>query len=63
MSEPSDPQRRFVSNAELEARLEKIPTRWEVRALVLGALIASQVVPPIETGRAWVIGVFAGLFS
>lgn len=61
MSE-QDPQRRFVSNAELEARLEKIPTRWEVRALVLGALIASQIVPPIETGRAWVVGFISGLF-
>lgn len=47
-----DHRRRFVSNAELEERLEKIPTRWEVRALVLGALIASQIVPPGEVARA-----------
>jgi hypothetical protein len=48
--------KRYVSNAELEARLEKIPTRWEVRALVLGALIASQLVPPVEMARAYVMG-------
>ena len=47
---------RHVTNAELEERLEKIPTRWEVRTLVLGALIVSNIAPPIEVARAWAVG-------
>ncbi len=62
MSNGTDDDRRWVTNAELDKRLDKIPTRWEVRTLILGALVASQVVPPIETGRAWVVGFIWGFF-
>lgn len=40
---------RYVTNAELKQAIddleEKVPTRWEVRFLILAGLIASQLVP------------------
>lgn len=41
-------RKQFVTNAELKEELDKLPTRWEVRALILGAVVVSNVVPPVR---------------
>lgn len=53
MSEQQQEQsRRFITNQELKAELDKLPTRWEVRFLILAGFIASQVVPASDVARA-----------
>jgi hypothetical protein len=47
-----EPQKRFVTNSELKAELDKMPTRWEVRFLILAGMIASQVIPAGDIARA-----------
>jgi hypothetical protein len=47
-----DPKYRFVTNAELKEELDKLPTRWEVRFLVLAALLANQFVPVADIAKA-----------
>ena len=47
----AEPKRQYVTNAELKEELDKLPTRWEVRALILAAVVVSNVVPPIELAR------------
>jgi len=42
----------FVTNAELKEELDKLPTRWEVRFLILAGLIAGQVIPGIDIAHA-----------
>jgi hypothetical protein len=44
--------KRYVTNAELSEQLEKVPTRWEVRTLILGAVVASQLIPTVEIANA-----------
>ena len=39
---------RPVTNKQLEHRLEKIPTRWEVYTLILGAVFLREAVPNIS---------------
>jgi hypothetical protein len=57
MTEP--PVVRYVTNKELKdeidqvrAEIVKLPTRWEVRFLILAGIIASQVIPTAEIASA-----------
>jgi hypothetical protein len=43
---------RFVTNQELKEELERLPSRWEVRFLILAGMIASQVIPATDIARA-----------
>ena len=47
---PSDDH--FVTRADLKDALEKLPTRWEVRTLILAAVIANQFVPVADVAKA-----------
>lgn len=60
-----DPKKRFVTNGELQEELEKKPSRWEVRLLILGAIVANQALPSvhISSGKtAQAFHLVAGLF-
>lgn len=52
MSEP----RHYVTLTELDEKLDtirkEIPTRWEVRFLILAGMIAAQVVPGSDIAKA-----------
>jgi hypothetical protein len=54
------PEHRWVTNAELKSEIADLkavsPTRWEVRFLIVAGIVASNVLPPLETAGAWVIG-------
>ncbi len=50
MNEPKST--RWVTNEELKAELDKLPTRWEVRFLIVAGLIAAQVLPAADIARA-----------
>lgn len=50
MSEPT--KHRYVTNEELKEELRKLPTRWEVRFLILAGMIAAQVLPATDIARA-----------
>jgi hypothetical protein len=52
MAAPDDPKYRFVTNQELKEELDKLPTRWEVRFLIISALIASQLLPTVDFAKA-----------
>lgn len=56
-----DNPRGYVTNKELKEEIDKLPTRWEVRALILGAVVVSNVVPPIEIARNEVASLFWGI--
>lgn len=43
---------RYVTNAELKDEIDKLPTRWEVRFLILAAIIASSVLPTADLAHA-----------
>ncbi|MBI3936424.1 MAG: hypothetical protein HY323_05560 [Betaproteobacteria bacterium] len=43
---------RHITPAELNERLEKLPTRWEVRALILASMVGGQLIPFGEAARA-----------
>lgn len=44
---------RHVTNAELKAELDKVPTKWEVRTLILAAIFLNSFLPPAqEVARA-----------
>jgi hypothetical protein len=43
---------RWVTNEELKDELSKLPSRWEVRFLILAGMIAAQVVPAADIARA-----------
>lgn len=43
---------RWVSNEQLERELKKLPTRWEVRFLILIGFFGSQFVPLNEVAKA-----------
>lgn len=45
-------RQRFVTNSELKAELDKLPTRWEVRFLILIGFVGAQLVPASEIARA-----------
>lgn len=49
MSE-QDPRHRFVTNGELQEELKKRPTSWEVRTLILMAVVANQLIPTLNLG-------------
>lgn len=55
MIEPPKGQR-WVSNQELKDELDELkktmPTRWEVRFLIVAGLIAAQVLPASDIARA-----------
>lgn len=42
----------YVTLAELDAKLDKVPTRWETRFLILVGFFGSQFVPLNEVARA-----------
>ena len=42
----------FVTNAELKAELEKLPTRWEVRFLIVAGMIGAQFAPVHDAANA-----------
>jgi hypothetical protein len=48
----SNGSKAYVTNAELDAKLDKLPSRWEVRFLILAGMIASQVVPASDVAHA-----------
>lgn len=47
---------KFVTNSELDSKLdkllEKVPTRWEVRFLILAAVVATQIIPAKDVASA-----------
>lgn len=49
--------KRFVTLTELDHKLDKLPTRWEVRFLILVAFVGSQLIPAGEVARA-AVGIF-----
>lgn len=59
MSEPAteNGRKQHVTHAELDAKLNQLPTRWEVRFLILAGMIASQVIPAADIARAAVGGI------
>ena len=42
----------YVTLRDLEERLSKIPTRWEVRFLIVVGIIGAQVLPVTEVAQA-----------
>lgn len=42
----------FVTRTELNGKLDKLPSRWEVRFLILAGLLANQFIPVDEVARA-----------
>ena len=42
----------YVTLRDLEERLAKLPTRWEVRFLILVGIIGSQVLPVSDVAQA-----------
>lgn len=40
--------KRYVTTNELKAEIDKLPTRWEVRFLILAAVIGGQFVPSVS---------------
>lgn len=49
---PANLDKQFITNAELKAELEKLPTRWEVRFLILAGFIGAQLVPAADIAQA-----------
>lgn len=49
--------KRYVTLTELDHKLDKLPTRWEVRFLIVVAVVGAQLIPAGEVARA-AIGVF-----
>lgn len=47
-----DPTKTYVTNAELDAKLDKLPSRWEVRFLILAGMIGAQFVPAVDVVHA-----------
>lgn len=43
---------RFVTNQELKDELEKLPSRWEVRFLIVAGMVASQIIPAADIAHA-----------
>lgn len=52
MSNGDDPARRYVTNGELQDQLRSKPNNWEVRFLILAAIIANQVLPSASIAKA-----------
>jgi hypothetical protein len=48
MTEP----KHYVTTAELEAKLDKLPTKYEVRFLIVAAMVAAQLIPVNEAAQA-----------
>jgi hypothetical protein len=44
----SDEAPKYVTNAELDAKLDKLPSRWEVRSLILAAVVVTNFHIPTE---------------
>jgi hypothetical protein len=42
----------YVTLRDLDDKLEKVPTRWEVRFLILAGMIAGQIVPAVDIAHA-----------
>jgi hypothetical protein len=43
---------KYVTNAELKEELDRLPTRWEMRFLILAGMIASQIIPASDIAQA-----------
>lgn len=44
----SDNDNRLVTVKELKEEVSKLPTRWEVRFLILAAVVTTQAVPQLH---------------
>ena len=44
--------KRYVTNKELKDELDKIPTRWEVRFLIVASIIATRIIPASDLAHA-----------
>lgn len=42
----------YVTNADLDKKLEEKPSRYEVRFLILLAVIANQILPTVDVAKA-----------
>ena len=42
----------YVTLRDLDEKLAKLPSRWEVRFLILAGLIGSQLIPVNEAAQA-----------
>lgn len=47
-----DSEKRYVTSVELKEQLDKIPTRWEVYTLILGAVFLNQVIPGVQIAKS-----------
>jgi hypothetical protein len=45
-----DYKKRWVTNEQLETELQRRPTSWEVRTLILAAVVANQLIPSLNLG-------------
>lgn len=48
MSHHEDSGRRFVTNSELDKKLDDKPSRWEVRFLIVAAVFVAPSIPSIQ---------------
>ena len=54
----------YVTQGQLEKVIEKLPTRWEVRSLILAAVVVTNVDIPTEvTAGAVGLAVAGGIFK
>lgn len=45
-------QEHYITREELNGKLDKVPTRWEVRFLILIGFIGAQLVPAADVAQA-----------
>lgn len=59
----TDNDRKYVTNAELESKLDRLEARvlskWEGRALILGAVVATKYAIPTEVTATAIFAVIA----
>lgn len=59
----SDNERKYVTNAELDTKLDRLEARvlskWEGRALILGAVVATKYAVPTEVTATAIAAVIA----
>jgi hypothetical protein len=42
----------YVTLSELDAKLDKVPTKYEVRFLIVAAMVGAQLIPVNEAANA-----------
>lgn len=45
-------QHKYVTTAELDKKLDEKPSKYEVRYLIVLAIIANQVLPTVDVAKA-----------